>query len=133
LARNRLLGFFREKVIFYYNHLTPTQVYGIKLIMDKKQKLTDKQREVLKFIYGAIKVNNLPPTVREIAANFNFSSTGTVRDYLKALVNKGYIRVKANKSRAIELVREAMLSFPILRIFSVWELWRGYVMWWIVV
>ena len=82
--------------------------------MNKKQKLTSKQKRVLKFIYDSIKVNNLPPTVREIAGHFNFSSTGTVRDYLKALVSKGYIRIKANKSRAIELVREALFSFPIL-------------------
>jgi len=82
--------------------------------MVTKQKLTSKQRYVLKFIYNRIKINNLPPTVREIAAHFNFSSTGTVRDYLKALVKKGYIRIAANKSRAIELVREALFSIPIL-------------------
>lgn len=82
--------------------------------MIEKRKLTSKQKDVLKFIYNAIKINNLPPTVREIAGHFNFSSTGTVRDYLKALVNKGYIRIAANKSRAIELVREALFSIPIL-------------------
>ena len=80
----------------------------------EKKKLTVKQKEVLKFIYGSIKSNSLPPTVREIAEHFRFSSTGTVRDYLKALVNKGYIRITANKSRAIELVREMLFSFPIL-------------------
>jgi repressor LexA len=82
--------------------------------MTEKQRLTSKQRQVLKFIYDSIKINNLPPTVREIGNHFNFSSTGTVRDYLKALVTKGFIRIKANKSRAIEMVREALFSFPIL-------------------
>ncbi len=82
--------------------------------MNRKQKLTFKQKQVLKFIYESIKYDNLPPTVREIASHFNFSSTGTVRDYLKALVSKGYIRIKANKSRAIEIIREALFSFPIL-------------------
>jgi len=82
--------------------------------MIEKQKLTSKQKDVLKFIYDSIKINNLPPTVREIAGHFKFSSTGTVRDYLKALVNKGYIRIAANKSRAIELVREALFSIPII-------------------
>ena len=82
--------------------------------MNKKQKLTSKQKQVRKFIYDSIKVDKLPPTFREIASHFNFSSTGTVRDYLKALVRKGYIRIKANKSRAIELIREALFSFPIL-------------------
>lgn len=82
--------------------------------MIKKQTLTAKQKKVLKFIYDSIKIDKLPPTVREIARHFNFSSTGTVRDYLKALVSKGYIRIKANKSRAIEIIREALFSFPIL-------------------
>ena len=74
--------------------------------MDGQRKLTPKQKKVLKFIYDRIKKTNLPPTIREIASHFNFSSTGTVRDYLKALVDKGYIRISAGKSRAIELVKE---------------------------
>jgi len=82
--------------------------------MTTREKLTDKQRDVLKFIYDRIKTDHLPPTIREIAAHFDFSSTGTVRDYLQALTQKGFIRVSANKSRAIELVREALFSFPIL-------------------
>jgi len=79
-----------------------------------KQDLTLKQKKVLKFIYESIRTNNLPPTIREIAQKFRFSSTGTVRDYLKALVEKGYIKVTAHKSRAIELVREAIFRVPIL-------------------
>lgn len=82
--------------------------------MSRKQKLTAKQKDVLSFIYKAIKNDKLPPTIREIAGHFHFSSTGTVRDYLRALVSKGYIRVAANKSRAIEIVREALFSVPIL-------------------
>ncbi len=82
--------------------------------MVEQRRLTAKQKQVLKFIYESIKIDHLPPTVREIAKHFNFSSTGTVRDYLKALVSKGYIRITANKSRAIELVREALFSIPIL-------------------
>ena len=79
-----------------------------------KQDLTLKQKKVLKFICESIRFHNLPPTIREIAKKFGFSSTGTVRDYLKVLVDKGYIKVSAHKSRAIELVREAIFSFPIL-------------------
>jgi len=82
--------------------------------MIKKGELTKKQKDVLKFIYDSIKNENLPPTIREIAHNFGFKSTGTVRDYLKALVKKGFIKISEKKSRAIELVREALFSFPIL-------------------
>jgi len=79
-----------------------------------KTKLTDKQKDVLKFIYDRIKQANLPPTIREIGEHFGFGSTGTVRDYLHALTQKGYIRLTANKSRAIELVRSAIFSVPII-------------------
>ncbi len=82
--------------------------------MTNKPLLTSKQRDVLKFIYQSIRADNRPPTIREIAGHFGFSSTGTVRDHLSALVEKGYIKISANKSRAIELVREALFSFPIL-------------------
>jgi len=77
-------------------------------------KLTNKQRDVLKFIYRRIKEVNLPPTIREIADEFGFSSTGTVRDYLHALVKKGYIKIEEGKSRAIELVKSSLFSLPIL-------------------
>jgi repressor LexA len=87
---------------------------GIMLPMNETTPLTSKQRQVLKFIYRKIKTANCPPTIREIAGNFGFSSTGTVRDYLRALVNKGYIKVAAGKSRAIELIKENLFSFPIL-------------------
>ncbi len=82
--------------------------------MNEKPQLTQKQKEILKYIYNAIRTTHLPPTLREIGAHFGFSSTGTVRDHLKALVKKGYIRISANKSRAIELLKERLFSFPIL-------------------
>lgn len=84
--------------------------------MDKKRSLTNKQKRVLKFIYDCIKKQQSPPTIREIAEQFRFSSTGTVRDYLKALAQKGYIRLSAGKSRAIELVKEALFQVPVLGI-----------------
>lgn len=75
--------------------------------------LTKKQEEVLIFIRQAIR-NGLPPTIREIADYFNFSSTGTVRDYLSSLCKKGYILLSEKKARAIELTEKAMLNIPIL-------------------
>jgi repressor LexA len=76
--------------------------------------LTDKQKDVLKFIYEQIRFKQLAPTVREIGEHFGFSSTGTVRDHLSALVKKGYIRIQEGKSRAIELVKEALFQIPVL-------------------
>jgi repressor LexA len=79
-----------------------------------KKQLTDKQKNVLQFIYEAIRTDHRPPTIREIAKKFGFSSTGTVRDYLKSLVQKGYIKITAQKSRAIEILYQNLFSFPIL-------------------
>ncbi len=76
--------------------------------------LTEKQRHVLKFIYERIQQHQSAPTIREIGEHFGFSSTGTVRDHLNALVHKGYIRVQEGKSRAIELVKEALFQVPVL-------------------
>ncbi len=82
--------------------------------MNENITLTDKQKNVLKFIYTEVRTKNMAPTIREIASHFGFSSTGTVRDYLRALTTKGYIRVAEGKSRAIELIREAMCQLPVL-------------------
>lgn len=69
-----------------------------------KQELTPKQQQVLRFIRERIALKSMAPTIREIAARFGFSSTGTVRDYLHALQGKGYIKLQGAKARAIELV-----------------------------
>lgn len=76
--------------------------------------LTFKQKKVLKFIWEKIKRDNIPPTIREIGKNFNFSSTGTVRDYLSCLAEKGYIRIKQSQARAIELINERIFQIPII-------------------
>jgi repressor LexA len=52
--------------------------------------------------------------VREIGEKFKFSSTGTVRDYLRALTRKGYIKLSERKSRGIELIRSLTQGIPIL-------------------
>lgn len=79
-----------------------------------QEALTDKQKNILQFIYEEIRYKQLAPTIREIAEKFNFSSTGTVRDYLAALVKKGYIRIHEGKSRAIELIKESLFQIPVL-------------------
>src|SRR5512136_1438487 len=77
------------------------------------KELTPKQKRVLEFIRQKIN-QNLPPTIREIAMELGFSSTGTVRDYLEALEAKGYLRRSANRSRAIELVQDIFKGIPII-------------------
>ncbi len=81
--------------------------------MKNKPFLTPKQEKVLNFIRKRIG-ERLPPTIREIGEELGFKSTGTVRDYLKALVQKGLVRRMNNKSRALELTERASLKIPII-------------------
>lgn len=81
--------------------------------------LTQRQREVFDFIREFIHKNRYPPTIREIAVNFKFSVKGSY-DHVKALERKGYLRCHGNRSRAIEVIRDAeadkeeMASVPLL-------------------
>lgn len=81
--------------------------------MENKPFLTPKQKKVLDFIRKRIG-ERLPPTIREIGEELGFKSTGTVRDYLKALMQKGLVRRMNNKSRAIELTERASFKIPII-------------------
>ncbi|PIQ85725.1 MAG: repressor LexA [Candidatus Omnitrophica bacterium CG11_big_fil_rev_8_21_14_0_20_43_6] len=87
---------------------------GISIAMEDQPYLTPKQKAVLNFIRKRIG-EQLPPTIREIGEELGFKSTGTVRDYLKALMQKGLVRRMNNKSRAIELTeRAAFNKIPII-------------------
>lgn len=77
------------------------------------QTLSSKQKKVLKFICQKITRDNTVPTIREIAGNFGFSSTGTVRDYLKTLDRKGYIKLNSRRARGIEL-RKDIFRIPLM-------------------
>lgn len=65
--------------------------------------LTKQQRKVLEFVREQVRELGSPPTIREIGARFRFRSTGTVRDYLRALERKGYLRRLGGRARGIEL------------------------------
>ena len=82
------------------------------------RQLTHKQERVLEFIRQRVR-ENLPPTIREIAQELGFSSTGTVRDYLEALEAKGYLKRSAKRSRAIELLKNSLDKFRIPIIGSI--------------
>jgi repressor LexA len=71
------------------------------------EQLTERQQEVYDFIRGKIKNRGYGPTVREIGEQFEISSPNGVMCHLKALEKKGLIVRSPNKSRAIELTRQA--------------------------
>ena len=70
--------------------------------------LTERQQRVYDFIRDKIVNRGYGPTVREIGEQFDISSPNGVMCHLKALEKKGLIHRSPNKSRAIELSREAL-------------------------
>lgn len=71
-----------------------------------KKELTERQEEILSFIHKCRDLNGFPPTLREIAKNFNLASTFGVKRHLDALVSKGYLKIEANASRGISLIED---------------------------
>jgi len=71
-----------------------------------KNKLTDRQEEILTFIKQFTLDSGYPPTLREIGKNFQISSTFGVKRHLEALVKKGFINIESNASRGISMIRK---------------------------
>lgn len=78
--------------------------------MSVLDQLTERQQKVYQFIHEKITQRGYGPTVREIGERFGISSPNGVMCHLKALEKKGLIRRSPNKSRAIELTREALAA-----------------------
>src|SRR4030042_6942206 len=69
-----------------------------------------RQQQILDFIKQNIQSKGSAPTLRQIADAIGVSSLATVHEHLQALEEKGLIKRKAGKVRAIEL-READENF----------------------
>lgn len=70
------------------------------------QKLTERQRAVLRFIEGSIVERGYPPTLREIGNHLGIRSTNGVNDHLRALERKGYLTREDMKSRTLRLTQQ---------------------------
>ncbi|RSX54270.1 LexA family transcriptional regulator [Bifidobacterium goeldii] len=66
--------------------------------------LTDRQRKVLDAIRDHVTQQGFVPSFREIGEAAGLKSPSSVKHQLQALAEKGYIRMNANKGRAIELI-----------------------------
>ena len=68
--------------------------------------LTQRQQLILKTIRDSISANGFPPTMREIGEAVGLASPASVTYQLKILAEKGYIKRKATKGRAMEVSSE---------------------------
>lgn len=70
------------------------------------KELTKRQNEILDFIKSYIVKYGYPPTVREIGSSLGVSSPATIHAHLANLEEKGVIKRKETKNRALELLVE---------------------------
>ena len=69
-----------------------------------KEKLTDKQTQILEYIRHEILAKGYPPSISEICQAVDLKSTSSVHAQLSSLEAKGYIRRDLTKSRSIEII-----------------------------
>ena len=84
-----------------------------------RRDLTARQQEIYAFIADTIVQKGVPPTIREIGAEFGIRSTNGVRSTLEALVKKGYIKRHQKRSRGIELTDFVERKIPMTEIRNV--------------
>ena len=65
--------------------------------------LTPEQRRVVAYILSYRSENGFPPTVREIASALGYKSPNNVRQHLRLIEQKGFIRLLPGKARGIEI------------------------------
>lgn len=68
--------------------------------------LTRRQQEILTFIRERIAADGMPPTRAEISAAFGFASPNAAESHLRALAQKGVIRLESGFARGIRLLVE---------------------------
>ena len=65
--------------------------------MVKEGKLTRRQKEILEYIKKFSAHKKYPPSIREIASNFDLSSPATAHVHVQKLIEKGYSKRDAIK------------------------------------
>jgi repressor LexA len=65
--------------------------------------LTEEQSRIFEFLVECIGRLGAPPTIREIAQHFGYRSINNVRQHLRLIAQKGYIRLARGKARGIEI------------------------------
>jgi repressor LexA len=68
------------------------------------KKLSDRQKNILKYIQSYVEERGYPPSIREIGDRVGISSTSVVDYNLRVLERDGYIRRDREVSRGLELV-----------------------------
>lgn len=68
--------------------------------------LTRRQQDIYDFIRERISADGMPPTRAEISAAFGFASPNAAESHLRALAQKGVIRLESGSARGIRLIQD---------------------------
>jgi len=74
--------------------------------------LTATQKRIFAYIIKHLDKEGIPPTLDEIATNFQYKSINTVRDHLRLIAKKGYIKLHPGKSRGIQVLKSLNDMIP---------------------
>jgi repressor LexA len=81
--------------------------------MRERNKLSDRQRNILRFMETYIDTYGFPPTIRDIGEATGINSTSVVNYNLNKLVTAGYLGRAAGKSRGIRLTNSGKTNKPL--------------------
>lgn len=81
------------------------------------EKLSQRQQNILRFMWRYMSQNGYPPTIREIGEATRINSTSVVNYNLNKLVNAGYLERSDRVSRGLRLVAD-IPGMPIKRVIS---------------
>lgn len=90
------------------------------------KKLSDKQKRIISYIEHFLSEKGYPPSIRDIQAGCNISSTSVVDYNLNILESRGYLRRHADVSRGIKLLNqetntEIPLAVPVIGLIAAGE------------
>ena len=73
--------------------------------MRDRSKLSERQRNILRFMETYIETHGFPPTIREIGLATGINSTSVVNYNLNKLVEAGHLSREARASRGLRLAK----------------------------
>ena len=75
--------------------------------MERTERATKKQQELLAFVTSFIVEHSYGPSYREIMNALGYKSVSTVAVHVEGLIAKGYLRRGENAARSLEIVKSS--------------------------
>ena len=72
------------------------------------KELTERQKQILDFIQHKQNSEKLTPTLREIAAHFQFSSANAALSHVQALCAKGFVKNLPGRARSLQVLEPSI-------------------------